>query len=174
MKAKIGYLNSLLFVAVAVLGTTTIAASSSTSQVWADVFEGTEGPDFIIGTPGDDVIDSKGGDDRNYGDTSFFGDGSGDDIINSGEESDVNLGDTVDGTGSGDDVIVSGDGGGTNRGDTAEGEGSGDDVIVSGEGEDFNTGNGGRDIFICGGEADTVTDYNEAEGDIATPDCEDL
>jgi hypothetical protein len=41
------------------------------------------------------------------------------------------------------------------------------------KGDDSNTGNGGRDIFVCGeGEDDTVTDYNEAEGDIATPDCE--
>jgi len=29
--------------------------------------------------------------------------------------------------------------------------------------------------FLCGeGEDDTVTDYNEAEGDIATPDCENV
>jgi len=88
------------------------------------VFEGTEGPDEIVGTPGDDLIDSKGGNDVNFG-----------------------------------DII--------------EGDGSGDDVIVSGEDDDTNTGNGGRDIFVCGGgEDDTVTDYNEAEGDIATPDCE--
>jgi hypothetical protein len=33
----------------------------------------------------------------------------------------------------------------------------------------------GADTFVCGdGEGDTVTDYNEAEGDIATPDCENI
>jgi hypothetical protein len=48
-------------------------------------------------------------------------------------------------------------------------------VIVSGEQDDTNTGNGGRDIFVCGGgEDDTVTDFNEAEGDIAAPDCENI
>jgi Ca2+-binding RTX toxin-like protein len=52
---------------------------------------------------------------------------------------------------------------------------SGDDIIVSGGEDDTNTGNGGRDIFVCGeGEDDTVTDFNEAEGDIAAPDCENV
>jgi hypothetical protein len=31
------------------------------------VFEGTEGPDRIVGTPEDDIIDSKGGHDENFG-----------------------------------------------------------------------------------------------------------
>ena len=52
--------------------------------------------------------------------------------------------------------------------------GSGNDIIVSGGENDTNTGNGGWDIFVCGGGEDTVTDYNEAEGDIATPDCESI
>jgi hypothetical protein len=29
-------------------------------------------------------------------------------------------------------------------------------------------------ITACGEGEDTVTDYNEAEGDIATPDCENI
>jgi Ca2+-binding RTX toxin-like protein len=81
------------------------------------------------------------------------------------------------GDGSGDDIIVSGEGEDFNNGDVlpGNGTGSGDDIIVSGEGDDGNTGSGGRDIFACGGgEQDTVTDYNEAEGDIATPDCENI
>jgi hypothetical protein len=47
--------GSLLFLALAVVGTTTmiIGDSSSTSQAWADVFEGTEGRDVIVGTPED-------------------------------------------------------------------------------------------------------------------------
>jgi Ca2+-binding RTX toxin-like protein len=132
------------------MGTTTMIGIGSTSQAWADVIEGTEGPDSIIGTPEADLIDSKGGDDSNTGDTEF-GDGSGNDVINSGDGADVNFGDTV------------------------IGDGSGDDIIVSGGEDDTNTGNGGRDIFVCGGgEGDTVTDFNEAEGDIATPDCENV
>jgi Ca2+-binding RTX toxin-like protein len=87
---------------------------------------GTKGFDDIRGFEGNDLIDSKGGDDRNFGDTLI-------------------------------------------------GEGSGNDVIVSGGEDDTNTGNGGQDIFACGdGENDTVTDYNEEEGDIATPDCENV
>jgi hypothetical protein len=120
MKAKFGYLNSLLFVAAAVLGTMTIAASNS-SQAWADVIEGTEGNDFIVGTPEADLIDSKGGEDANFGDT-FEGDGSGDDIIVSGEGVDDNSGDTGIGDGSGDDIIASGEGDDfINRGDTGIG-----------------------------------------------------
>ena len=147
MNLSFSYVGSLLFLAVAVLGTTAIVGGSSTSQVWAEVFEGDDGPDGITGTPVDDIIDSKGGDDINIGDT-VFGDGSGDDVINSGEGFDENFGDTF------------------------SGDGSGDDIIVSGEEDDTNTGNGGRDIFVCGGGEDTITDYNEEEGDIATPDCE--
>jgi hypothetical protein len=151
MKAKFSYMNSLLFLALAVLGTTTITGSSSiTSQAWADVFEGTEGPDEITGTPEDDLIDSKG-------------------------RSDINNGDTFDGDGSGDDVIVSGEGDDDNFGDTVNGESSGDDIIISGGADDTNTGNEGRDIFVCGdGEDDTVTDFNKAEVDIAAPDCENV
>jgi hypothetical protein len=35
--------------------------------VWGDVIEGTEGPDFIIGTQVHDLIDTIGGDDDNFG-----------------------------------------------------------------------------------------------------------
>jgi hypothetical protein len=55
------------------------------------------------------------------------------------------------------------------------GDSSGDDIIVSGDEDDTNSGSGGRDIFVCGeGDEDTVTDFNQAEGDIATPDCENV
>jgi hypothetical protein len=46
--------------------------------------------------------------------------------------------------------------------------------MVSGGGDDNDSGNGGRDIFSCGDGEDTVTDFNEEEGDIATPDCENI
>jgi Ca2+-binding RTX toxin-like protein len=148
MKSEIfSYIFSILLLSLGVIGTTILG--SSINQAWADVFEGTEGPDRIVGTPGDDIIDSKGGNDQNFGDT-VFGDGSGDDNIISEDAGDVNYGDTV------------------------RGEGSGNDNIISGEGNDRNTGNGGRDIFVCGEGEDTVTDFNEAEGDIATPDCENI
>jgi Ca2+-binding RTX toxin-like protein len=75
---------------------------------------------------------------------------------------------------SGDDILLSGEGNDFNLGDTFRGQGSGNDVILSGDGDDQSTGNGGRDIFVCGEGEDTVTDYNEEEGDIATPDCENI
>jgi Ca2+-binding RTX toxin-like protein len=108
----------------------------------------------------------------------IIGNGFGDDVIVSGGGDDFNVGDTDVSDGSGDDIIVSGEGNDENYGDANPefGDGSGNDVIVSGEEGDTNTGNGGRDIFVCGeGEADTVTDYNEEEeGHIATPDCENV
>src|SRR5918998_1408745 len=150
MNLSFSHMGSLLFLALAVLGTTTmiVGGSNGTNQVWADVIEGTEGPDEIVGTPEDDIIDSKGGRDENHGDTTI-GDGSGNDVINSGEGSDFNSGDSFKGDGSGDDIIVSGEGSDSNFGDTFEGQGSGDDIIVSGGEDDTNTGNGGRDIFSC-------------------------
>jgi Ca2+-binding RTX toxin-like protein len=102
------HLSSLLSLVLAVLGTTMIVGAGSSNQAWADVIEGTEGNNFIVGTEGDDVIDSKGGSDFNLGDT-IFGDGSGDDVIISREGNDDNVGDTVEGEGSGDDVILSGE-----------------------------------------------------------------
>jgi Ca2+-binding RTX toxin-like protein len=114
MKLSFNYRGSLLFVVLlAVIGTTTmiVGIGSTTSiQAWADVIEGTEGPDELVGTPEDDIIDSKGGRDENIGDT-FIGDGSGNDVINSGEGTDFNSGDSFEGgTGSGNDVINSGEG----------------------------------------------------------------
>ena len=134
-------MSSLLFLVLAVIGTTTttmmIAGSIgiTTSQAaWAEVIPGTEGPDEIVGTPEADLIDSKGGFDQNFGDT-FFGDGSGNDVIYSGEDGDINSGDTVFGDGSGNDVIDSGEGDDSNTGDTFFGNGFGNDVIDSGEGD---------------------------------------
>src|SRR5919106_1595589 len=110
MKIKFSYLNSLLLLALSVLGTTTTLAASSNQVAWAEVFEGTEGPEEIVGTPEDDQIDSKGGNDANTGDVTGGGStGSGDDKINSGEGDDVNTGDVTGGfsDGTGDDKINS-------------------------------------------------------------------
>ena len=59
---------ALLFVVLAVVGTTVVGSSNTTNSAWGDVIEGTEGLDFIEGTPGADIIDSKGGDDSSTGD----------------------------------------------------------------------------------------------------------
>jgi hypothetical protein len=36
------------------------------------------------------------------------------------------------------------------------------------------TGGPGADTFVCGEGVDTVTDYNETEGDTKTQDCENF
>jgi hypothetical protein len=46
--------------------------------------------------------------------------------------------------------------------------------MISGEGDDTNSGSEGSDIFVCGRGEDTFEDFNQAEGDIATPDCENI
>lgn len=45
-------------------------------------------------------------------------------------------------------------------------------TVIGGEGDDILTGGEGPNRFICGGGNDTITDYNEAEGDTKTEDCE--
>jgi Ca2+-binding RTX toxin-like protein len=71
-----------IIIAIAILQT--ILMLSVQPAAFAEKIEGDEGPNTLIGTPGNDKIDSKGGNDRNIGDTEA-GDGSGDDKINSGE-----------------------------------------------------------------------------------------
>jgi Ca2+-binding RTX toxin-like protein len=46
--------------------------------------------------------------------------------------------------------------------------------IIGGEGDDLLTGGNGANRFVCGGGEDTITDYNEAEGDTKTADCENF
>jgi Ca2+-binding RTX toxin-like protein len=46
--------------------------------------------------------------------------------------------------------------------------------IVGGDGDVTLTGGPGADVFSCGGGEDTITDYNEAEGDTKTADCENF
>jgi hypothetical protein len=55
------YIFSILLLSLGVIATTTLGSTSGHNQAWADVIEGTEGPDEIVGTPEDDIIDSKGG-----------------------------------------------------------------------------------------------------------------
>ena len=46
--------------------------------------------------------------------------------------------------------------------------------IIGGEGDDLLTGGEGANRFVCGGGEDTSTDYDEAEGDTKTADCENF
>ena len=46
--------------------------------------------------------------------------------------------------------------------------------IIGGEGDDVLTGGEGANRFICGGGEQTITDYDEAEGDTKSEDCENF
>jgi Ca2+-binding RTX toxin-like protein len=62
-----------------------------------------------------------------------------------------------------------------NCGDTFVGSGAGgNDKINGGQGDVKLTGCRGADTFNCGNGSDTITDFNEAEGDKANRDCENV
>ena len=46
--------------------------------------------------------------------------------------------------------------------------------VIGGDDNDVLTGGGGAQRFVCGGGEDTITDYDEAEGDTKTEDCENF
>jgi len=46
--------------------------------------------------------------------------------------------------------------------------------VIGGDSDDLLTGGEGANKFVCGGGEDTITDYNEAEGDTKTADCENF
>jgi hypothetical protein len=46
--------------------------------------------------------------------------------------------------------------------------------VIGGDNDDLLTGGEGPQRFVCGGGEDTITDYNEAEGDTKTADCENF
>ena len=46
--------------------------------------------------------------------------------------------------------------------------------VIGGDGDDLLTGGEGAQRFVCGGGEDTITDYNPAEGDTKTADCENF
>ncbi|MDQ3909656.1 MAG: hypothetical protein M3232_04550 [Thermoproteota archaeon] len=46
--------------------------------------------------------------------------------------------------------------------------------VIGGDDDDLLTGGEGAQRFICGGGVDTITDYNEAEGDTKAADCENF
>jgi Ca2+-binding RTX toxin-like protein len=46
--------------------------------------------------------------------------------------------------------------------------------VIGGYGDDLLTGGEGAQRFVCGGGEDTITDYDESEGDTKTEDCENF
>ena len=46
--------------------------------------------------------------------------------------------------------------------------------VIGGDDDDLLTGGEGAQNFVCGGGEDRITDYDEAEGDSKTADCENL
>jgi Ca2+-binding RTX toxin-like protein len=62
--------------------------------------------------------------------------------------------------------------------DTLKGVGGEDDDLFGDGDDDTLTGDGffggGTDFFSCGTGIDTITDFNAAEGDTKTADCENF
>ena len=48
------------------------------------------------------------------------------------------------------------------------------DILFGEDENDILSGKGGADSFSCGPGADTITDFNAAEGDTKTADCENF
>ncbi len=123
-----------------------------------DYLVGTNGKDRIRGKDGNDTIEALGGDDRIRG-------GDGDDLIYAGSGNDRVRGDDGNDTvfgGSGDDRIRGRDGN-----DYLDG-GAGDDVLNGGRGNDVLTGGGGADQFVITSPShavDTITDFQFSQGD---------
>jgi hypothetical protein len=109
-----------------------------------DILSGSGGDDIVKGNDGDDKILGYAGDDVLQGD-------SGDDKIDSGWRNDVLIG------GNGDDILSGEDG---------------DDILYGVTGNDIVRGGHGANEFICGDGIDTILDYDPAQGDIKSNDCE--
>jgi Ca2+-binding RTX toxin-like protein len=135
------------------------------------VFDGTPGPDKIVGGVDDDTFWAGGGNDvidgNNGNDTVFGGDGN--DDISDSSGADLLFGgpgnDAIDG-GIGNDIEIGGDGsdlvnGGAN--DNQEFGGPGNDYIIAGQGADTAFGDGGDD-WIEGG-----TGVDALQGDHGAP-----
>ena len=115
---------------------------------------GTDAPDTLYGTAGDDVICGLGGNDTLYGlgGGDIIIGGAGDDTLYGG---DATLIDTTDGDdllwgGPGDDTLYGGEGADTLWG------GPGDDTLYGNRGDDTVYGGDGADTAVGGGENDTV------------------
>ena len=129
--------------------------SSCTGTSGADSIFGTDGSDNISGLGGADAIFARGGADTVTGGPGSDGilGGSGGDTLNGGDDSDSLVGE------SGNDKLNGG---------------SGNDKLNGGDGDDTLTGGAGADQFDCGAGTDTVTDFNEDEGDTVQDNCENV
>lgn len=112
--------------------------------------------DSCLAGAGNDVVYGRDGNDLIYGQ-------DGDDVLSGGNQLDRLLG------GAGNDRL---DGGAGN--DLLSGD-AGDDVLIGGAGRDTMTGGTGADSFLFGGrdflttkriDADSITDFNAAQGDL--------
>jgi Ca2+-binding RTX toxin-like protein len=130
--------------------------------ILADVCRGTEHSETILGLQDNDVLSGEDGDDiilGGDGDDKIFGN-DGDDVLQG------NMGDDkIDGGGR-NDILIGGAGD-----DILSGEG-GDDKLFGDIGNDILKGGAGANEFVCGDGIDTVLDYNPAEGDVISNDCE--
>jgi len=107
---------------------------------------GTTSDEFMTGGKDNNIMRAQGGDDNIRG-------GGFNDNIFGGDGNDVITG------GSGDDKITGG---------------SGDDEIAGGSGNDILEGDEGADSFKCGSGTDSIVDFNSAEGDAKSSDCENF
>jgi len=129
----------------------------------------TSGDDFIVGTPGDDVINGLGGNDfiiGKGGDDTICG-GDGNDFIFGSSGDDLILGDA------GEDFILGNSGDDSlkgNLGDDRLAGGSGNDAIEGNEGDDNLIGDAGDDS-LDGGTNDDFCEVSSGEIDTIT-NCE--
>jgi len=116
--------------------------------------EGTNGPDALRGSPGDDIICPEGGDDvvRGLGGDDYVYGGDGDDLISGGAGSDHLIGergrDDISGD-AGSDYLYG------EIGDDALSGGAGRDALYGGPGRDDHAGGVGFDHIVGGSGKDT-------------------
>ncbi len=138
----------------------------------------------VWGGPGNDEIDGASecairhayggsGSDRIISPSVLARGGSGHDLIQFADCGGVAYGD------SGNDELIGGEQpvelhGGSGNDKLVGGFDSGDDELFGDKGDDTLTGRDGADSFNCGAGTDTITDFNEAEGDTKTEDCENV
>jgi Ca2+-binding RTX toxin-like protein len=126
--------------------TATVTITITAAPSGACTITGTRRGEVIYGTPGDDIICARGGDDVIYGlgGNDIIKAGAGDDIVYGGDGDDTILG------GRGNDEIHGDDGN-----DTLKGQ-AGSDYIEGGAGDDVITGHAGDDVLAGGADNDTL------------------
>jgi hypothetical protein len=120
-----------------------------------DIMLGCDLEDVLYGKSGNDVLQGRLDNDRLYGD-------SGDDNLQGGAGGDqlyAGIGDDVIFGGLDDDFLVAG---------------KGNDELYGEAGNDLLEGGDGADYFDCGDGLDVIVDFNAAEGDTHTNNCEDV